>query len=127
MRSKKSLSNTPPSGKEPLPPEALELATEIKAFLEQKKIDNLKWIDLSRVNPYFQYFLIATAQSPLQLKSLARELQKRFPARGRLRPEDLDSGWVILDYIDVVVHLFLKEQRDYYRLEQLWGDALFLA
>ncbi|MBX7059716.1 MAG: ribosome silencing factor [Leptospirales bacterium] len=104
-----------------------KLAMEIIDFLDEKKVMDLLAIDLEGVNPYFGIFLIGTAGSQVQLKSLVREFSRRFaeqiPRGMNVRPADFASGWVILDLIDVVVHLFLPEQREFYNLERLWGDG----
>lgn len=108
--------------------DSLELAKGILKLLDDKKATDLRLLNLERVNPYFCYFLIATAGSSTQLKTLSREIQRQFgkhlPGKsGAFTVDDLASGWVVLDFIDVVVHLFLPEQRSYYNLEKLWGDA----
>ncbi len=107
---------------------ALELSRKIASFLDEKKLEDIKLMYLEGVNPYFRFFLIATAGSTLQLKSVVRDLKKNFseflPTRtSGFRPEDLDSGWVILDFVDLLVHVFLNEERAFYNLERLWGDA----
>ncbi|MCB1314306.1 MAG: ribosome silencing factor [Leptospiraceae bacterium] len=105
----------------------LELARDIARVFEEKKARDTLIMDLQKVNPYFCYFVITTATSVVHLRSLARDVFKQFgqllPEKTGLRPNDVDSGWVILDFIDVVVHIFLDEQRRYYNLERLWGDA----
>ncbi|MCB1172940.1 MAG: ribosome silencing factor [Leptospiraceae bacterium] len=107
--------------------DALALSRQIADLLDQKKATNIQLLDLRKANPYFCTFLIASLNSQLQLKTMVREIQKQFgqflPQKSGLRPQDLDSGWVVLDFIDLVVHLFLDEQRQYYNLERLWGDA----
>lgn len=68
--------------------------------------------------------MIATAQSPLQFSALADYLEKDFLPEGiglRHREGSPDSGWVLLDFGDVIVHLFSPDKRQYYRLEELWG------
>jgi len=107
---------------------SLQLAKSVALFLDSKKATGIRLIDLTNVNPYFGIFLIATANSQVHLKSLTREVQKNFekelPHKGSgYRPDDPSSGWVLIDFIDVVVHLFIEEQRNYYNLERLWGDA----
>ena len=104
------------------------LADAVYDFLEEKKAEDLVLMDLEHVNPYFSIFLIATANSQVQLKSLVRDIYKKFhddlPSNiGGIRPDDVASGWVIVDFIDVVVHIFLAEQRSFYNLERLWGDG----
>ncbi len=115
------------SGEE-IPDELKNLADQVYTYLDEKKAEDILLLDLYNVNPYFQFFLIATANSPTHLKSLVRELRKRFghhmpDKQSGLRPTDVESGWVILDFIDLVVHIFLPEQREFYNLERLWGDA----
>ncbi len=107
--------------------ERRKFVDEVIAFFDEKKAEELLAIDLERVNPYFSIFVIATVGSSVQLKSIVREFMRRFsaaiPNGVTLRPEDYESGWVVLDLIDVIVHVFLPEQRKYYNLERLWGDG----
>ena len=103
---------------------------DLYRYLEEKKAGELLWLDLSEVNPYFQYFLIGSATSSVHLRSLVRDIKKNFrehlSGRSEVRMDEVESGWVVVDFIDLVVHLFLPEQRIYYRLERLWGDAKIL-
>ncbi|MDH5657475.1 MAG: ribosome silencing factor [Spirochaetia bacterium] len=101
---------------------------EIYDYLTDKKVKDILIFDLSSVNPYFNFFIIGTVMSSLHLKSTVRQMQKVFadkmPERkSGFRKEDLESGWVIVDFVDPVVHLFLEDERSYYNLERLWGDA----
>jgi len=103
------------------------LCAELTVSLQDKKAKDIVIMDLRKVNPYFDYFVIASAGSRMQLKSMARDIQKKFSSLERknssISADDVESGWMVLDFIDVVVHLFLEEQRSYYNLERLWGDA----
>lgn len=115
-------------GLQAAPGSALQLAERICHFLEEKKAADVILIDLKPVNPYFEYFLIASATGPLHLASVSRELGSRFRSHLshsiRLATHrEIASGWVTLDMIDIVIHLFLEEQRHFYNLERLWGDA----
>lgn len=108
--------------------DALELGEKICNFLSEKKATDILLMNIEKSNSYFKYFLLATASSTIHLKSLLKGISKEFhdnmPQSGiRLRTEDVDSGWVVIDYFDLVVHLFQKETRDFYNLERLWGDA----
>lgn len=123
-------SENPVAKSGPRPP--AELAQDLYRFLDEKKATDIVLLDLEEVNPYFSVFLIATANSQVQLKSLVRDVHKRFgdelPQKiGGTRPDDIASGWVIIDFIDVVVHLFIDEQRAFYNLERLWGDSRVLT
>ncbi|TLM98440.1 MAG: ribosome silencing factor [Actinobacteria bacterium] len=77
------------------------------------------------------YFVIATGSNPLQVRAIADEVEDRLREQGGIKPigrEGLDEGkWVLLDFADLVVHVFQPEERDFYRLEKLWGDAPRLA
>lgn len=103
-----------------------KLTEEIILFLEDKKIADILLLNLEKVNPYFCFFIIASANSSIQLRSVSRELFKKFSIfldKNNNPLAEADSGWVIYDFIDIVVHLFLPETRKYYNLEKLWGDA----
>jgi len=100
---------------------------EAAEILEQNKAENIALLDLTEIHGYLDYFIIATALSSMHLKKLAddtlryfkqQNLSARYPTT-----TDLQSGWVILDLHDFIVHLFLKETREYYNLETLWNDA----
>ncbi len=107
---------------------SLDLAKAVYRHLDEKKARDIKILNLEKVNPYFCYFVIASADSSVQLKAYTRDLRKLYghlmPKKGsNPQEDDVSSGWVVLDFFDVVVHLFLKEERSYYNLERLWGDA----
>ncbi len=108
--------------------DAEQLATQISEMLDAKKAEEILLLDLRDVNPYFSFFLLANAGSQIHLKSLMREILKTYsqylPSHGGgYRPDDAESGWVVIDFIDLVVHLFEPEQRKFYNLERLWGDS----
>ena len=82
-------------------------------------------LDLKGISILADYFIIATGQNMRQIKAIARAVteldgQKRN-ARTRRLDEDAASGWVLLDLGEVIVHLFIERQREYYGLEKLWG------
>ena len=83
-------------------------------------------IDVSRTATFTDYFVIATAQSPLQFNALADYLEKDLKPQGhdlRHREGTPQSGWVLLDFGDLIVHVFSPDQRAFYRLEELWGKT----
>lgn len=84
-------------------------------------------LDMRPCTPLFDYFVIATGQSRRQIHTLAEEVDAGLAAEGdrRLGIEGYEaSKWVVQDYGDVVVHVFDPETRDYYKLEELWADAV---
>jgi len=101
------------------------LRTACEALLDKKAMD-LKLLYFGNTSPLTDCFIIATGTSDPHLKALRDNLEKTLKdhkielfSRDRFQP----SGWLILDAIDFVVHLFSKEQRENYALEDLWKDA----
>jgi ribosome-associated protein len=93
--------------------------------LENKAKDVLI-LDMRAITPLFDFFVIATGTSRRQIHTLAEEIDAAMRAEGEARVglEGYEPGrWVVLDYGDVVVHLFDPEMRGYYVLEDLWADA----
>jgi ribosome-associated protein len=83
-------------------------------------------VDLKGLVSYADYFVIASAQTERQTRRIAQEVIERMIEKGfRPRTKRLDEGtaWISLDFLDVVVHIFTDEARDYYRLESLWRSA----
>lgn len=83
-------------------------------------------VDLKGLVSYADYFVIASAQTERQTRRVAQEIIERMIEKGyRPRTKRLDEGtaWISLDFLDVVVHIFTNEARDYYRLESLWRSA----
>jgi len=100
------------------------LAQRAVDILSERKALDIALIDISKTASFTDYFVIATAQSPLQFSSLQDYLEKEFAPEGvdlRHREGSGDSGWMLLDFGDLIVHIFSPDQRAYYRLEELWG------
>jgi len=99
---------------------------EIVKIIFEKKGDNLLLMDLKRRSPITDYFIICTAQSPLHAQAISNEIESRLKKQN-IRPHHIEGytngQWVILDYWDCLIHIFLSEVRQFYGLERLWGDA----
>ena len=83
-------------------------------------------IDISKASSFTDFFVIATAQSPLQFSALQDYLEKAMKDEGvemRHREGTAEGGWVLLDFADIIVHVFTEEKRAFYRLEELWGKT----
>ena len=105
--------------------EIVEIIKKCALTLDSKKGIDIVVMDLRNVNSYLDYFIIATGNSRIHCRSMAREVEKFIHDQGlrsRNRP-DYDSGWIILDFNELIVHIFTQEMREYYQLEKLWGDA----
>jgi ribosome-associated protein len=95
------------------------------AALDKKAID-LAVLDLQGLSSIADFFLVCSARSAPQADTIAEAVRGALRAEG-IRPRhnegSAQSGWLLLDYGDVVVHVFLEETRKFYALERLWGDA----
>ena len=105
------------------------MALTIAERLDQKQAGDIVILDVSGPLVIADYFVVATVQSTRQGQALAKELDIEHKAtRGRRRRnsggmDTEDSNWVLLDFDDIVVHLFLPDSRTYYGLESLWADV----
>ncbi len=97
----------------------------VEAALEKKALD-LKVMQVEHLRSVADYFVIATGRSDVQVQAIARGIEERMAQEG-VRPlavEGFNHGhWVVLDYDDVVIHVFFEPVRDFYRLESNWTDA----
>ncbi len=95
-------------------------------LLLEKKAEDAVVLDLRGSSDVCDFFVIAEGNSDVQVKALARHLRDGLVERGHrvLNVEGMSEGrWVLLDFFDVIVHVFLGETRRYYQLERLWNDA----
>ena len=125
---------TPTENEEPAAPRpsrsrgdaGLVLAHRAAALSREKKGDDLLLLDLRALEAVADFFLIVTAHSDVQVRAVAEHVRDTLESEGT-RPwhvEGLENArWVLLDYVDVVVHVFHHETRSYYLLDRLWGDA----
>ena len=107
-------------------PELPEVLLKSVKFLDDKKAENIAILDLREVANISDYFVVATAANVPHLKSLSDGLQRLFKNEqyeGYRAAGTGDSGWVIVDYYGVMVHVFSAELRGLYDLEKLWKDA----
>lgn len=105
---------------------ALELTKACCRLLDEKKAEHLAVLDVSEQSSITDFLIVGTATSSPHLRALRVELEKLLDSQkvhlvGVEAPQD--SGWVVLDAFDVMVHLFLSETRERYGLERLWRDA----
>lgn len=103
-----------------------ELIASAVKILDSKKAEDIRVIKIGDLTILADYFIIADGTSSTQTKALADELEFRLKQHGR-EPKQVQgnngSNWIILDYSDVVIHIFYKETRDFYNLERLWSDG----
>ncbi|HEX3690643.1 MAG TPA: ribosome silencing factor [Solirubrobacteraceae bacterium] len=109
------------------PEEAVAAVAELAA--DRKALDIVQ-LDLRGMIGYADYFIICTGRTDRQTRAIHDGIHLGMKAHGILprRVEGLtESRWILMDYLDVVVHVFTPDTREYYRLEQLWGEAPSLA
>lgn len=104
----------------------LQLARRIVDLLADKKAEDIVLLDIRQHTTFADFFVICSGTSERQLRALEDELRESLRADD-VRPLHVEggppSGWVLVDFGDVIVHLFSPAERDYYRLERLWADA----
>jgi len=101
-------------------------ATKIANLVFNKKGYDVNVLDLRKLATFADFFVICSADSDTQVKAIADEIDKSLRDEGiRCWHKEgfMALSWVLLDYVDVVVHIFKKESREYYNIEKLWGDA----
>lgn len=109
-------------------PRGHDLALAIARVLEETRGRDIRVLDLRKVTEVFDYFVLATGSSRRQMHALADEVERvikdEFGDTKRGIEGYDESRWIVLDYGDVVVHLFDADAREYWDLEQLWSDAV---
>jgi ribosome-associated protein len=106
-----------------------ELALNIARILSQKGAEKVQVIDIRESSVIADYFVVCGGRSGVQVKALSDEVEDRLEEEGTtvLRKEGYQPGrWIVLDYGDILVHIFLNEEREFYDIERLWvtGDNL---
>lgn len=101
-----------------------KIETVVKA-LDSKKAVDIEVLEIGSLTVVADYFVIAAGTSNTQVRALADEVEFKMNEAGFV-PRQIEgkaTGWILLDYHDVVVHVFMGEQREHYNLEKLWADA----
>ena len=103
------------------------LVLEAASAAAAKKAQDIVILDVSQVLVITDHFLICSGNNERQVRTIADEIEKRLLESRKRKPVrregERESRWVVLDFVDFVVHVFHKEEREYYELERLWSDA----
>ena len=98
--------------------------------LRDKKAEDIRVIDISRISIMADYFIIANGNNANQLKAMCDNVEEKLAESG-VHPKQIEGndkgGWILMDYRDVVIHVFDKENRDFYNLERIWSDGKDVA
>ena len=104
-----------------------EIARAIAHFASDRKALDIVHLDLRGMIDYTDYFVICSGRTDRQTKAIHDAIYQGMKSEHGLLPRRVEglpeARWILMDYLDVVVHVFTPETRDYYRLEQLWGEA----
>jgi ribosome-associated protein len=107
--------------------EGADLARAIAGYADDKKAQDIVELDLRGVLGYTDRFVICSGTSERQVKAIHDGIHLGMKQDHGMLPRRVEGAtearWILMDYLDVVVHVFTPETRDYYRLEQLWGEA----
>ncbi|MBN1755152.1 ribosome silencing factor [bacterium] len=103
-----------------------ELARLCAEFLYQKKAEDVVILEIKKLTDIADYFVICTAVTPNHIKSMTNDLERELKNAG-FKAWHIEGRkamkWVLVDLIEVVIHIFLEDHREFYNLESLWGDA----
>jgi ribosome-associated protein len=92
----------------------------------EKQADDIVVLDTRKVCSFADYFVICTGENVRQIEAIRQEIQEQLKERGVVpfhSEGNADSGWILLDLAEVIVHIFSPTQRDYYKLDELWREA----
>ena len=107
--------------------EPRELADRIAGLAADVKAADIRVLDLREVLGYTDYFVVCSGNTERQTKAIYDRIYKELKDDHGLLPRreegSREARWILMDYLDCVVHVFTPEAREYYRLEQLWGEA----
>ena len=104
-----------------------EIVAAVSEYASDVKAEDLLTLDLREYISYTDYFVICTGRSDRQVKAIHDRVAEGMKHEHAMLPVRVDGAssaqWILMDYGDVVVHIFTREMRDYYQLERLWGEA----
>ena len=113
-----------------MPVNSMEFAQKAVRLLDAKKAEDIVVLDIRELTSIGDFFIIASGNNTTLVKALAEELEEKLSLEG-IEPRRVEGAssamWILMDYVDVVIHLFYNETRDFYCLERLWADAPKLA
>ncbi len=103
-----------------------ELAKKAYEYIDEKKGIDIKIIDISKISVLADYFIIAGGSNMKQIQSIADNIEEKLGKQG-IEPKSIEgyqrSNWILMDYRDVIIHIFNQEDRLFYDLERIWMDG----
>ena len=108
------------------PLESLAVANKAVEAASEKQASDIVLLDIRKVCSFADYFVICSGESTRQIKTIYEEVEHALKKEGVLphhHEGTLDSGWLLIDFGDVIVHIFASFEREYYQLDELWSEA----
>ncbi len=105
---------------------SLSISKEIARIIYEKKGEEILILNLEKKSPIARFFIICTATSPIHAQAISDSIEEELSKKNHFphHIEGYEKGsWILLDYLDIIVHIFIPEARSFYGLERLWGDA----
>lgn len=110
--------------------EAKEMTKIVIEALEDKKAEDIKIIDISKVSVMADYFIIADGSNRNQVQALIDNVEEKLQKAG-YQPKQIEgydsANWVLMDYLDIIVHVFDRENRLFFDLERIWRDGKMMS
>lgn len=104
-----------------------ERAVQAAKTASDKKAEDIIILQLSDLTAFADYFVICSGENPVQIRTIAEAIEQDFKKNAGIMPMGIEglanSQWVLMDYGDIIIHIFNKESRSFYELEKLWMDA----
>jgi len=107
--------------------DSVDIAKKATEAALDKQAADILMLDIRNISGIADYFVVCSADSDRQIHAICDEIDQAVSSNGvqlHHRDGSEDSGWILLDFGDVIVHVFAKPQRDYYDIEKLWGEAV---
>ena len=104
----------------------LELVKDVVKALEDKKAEDIRVIDITEISSIADYFIISNGNNPNQLTAMEDAVDEAMYKNGVQQKQvegTNNSTWILMDYKDIIVHIFSKEDREFYDLERIWKDG----
>ena len=109
------------------PLSTLDQARRVAALAQEKLAEDVVILDMRPVCSYTDFFVVASGRNARQTKAIYDEVREKLKAEEGVVPQHVDgereATWIVADYLDLVLHVFTPEVRQFYRLEELWGDV----
>ncbi|MFH1965639.1 MAG: ribosome silencing factor [Acidobacteriota bacterium] len=108
----------------------IEILKKVKQLIEDKKGDKVTIIDVSEVSSFTDFFIICQGYNSRQNQAICDELREKLKKEDDIRPAHIEgyqtADWILLDYLDFIVHVFTEKTREFYKVERLWNDGKIL-